>query len=209
MIGSRLSQRARREADLARRHQEELEVLYLLSRELMQTESVAQALQSLPGMINTGAGAESVILYLLEGDRLYQAGLHTITGIELPHFRQQALTLPALQTAPGNEAQIPLRTGARPRGLLIVRGSTLSSGSLEAVGGLVSITLDHAQAMEAAARTEANKESERLRTLILDSITHELRTPLTSIKGASGALLANQDMSREDRNELLTIVEEE
>ena len=209
VIGSRLSQSARREAELALRKQRELEVLYLLSRELMQTEGVAQAVQNLPHMINTGAGAESVILYLLDGDRLYQAGLHTITGVELPHFRQQALTLSTIQIAPGNEVQVPLRTGVRPRGLLIVRGSALSPGSLEAVGGLVSITLDHAQAMEAAARTEANKESERLRTLILDSITHELRTPLTSIKGASGALLADLDMNLEDRNELLTIVEEE
>lgn len=209
VLGSRLSQRARREADLALLKQDELEVLYLLSRELMQTEGVAQALQKLPSMINTGAAAETVILYLLDGDRLYQAGLRTITGIELPHFRQQALTLSAMQTAPGNEVQVPLRTGVRPRGLLIVRGSTLSPSSLEAVGGLVSITLDHAQAMEAAARTEANKESERLRTLILDSITHELRTPLTSIKGASGALLANMEMTREDRTELLTIVDEE
>lgn len=209
IVGSRLSQRARHDAELARRQQKELQVLYLLSRELMQAEGVSQAMQSLPDIINTGAAAESVILYLLQGDRLYQAGLQMVTGVELPHFRQQALTLSTIQTAPGNDVQVPLRTGVRPRGLLIVRGSTLSPGSLEAVGGLVSITLDHAQAMEEAARTEANKESERLRTLILDSITHELRTPLTSIKGASGALLADPDMKQEDRSELLTIVEEE
>ena len=209
IVGSRLSQRARGEAAKALRRQRELEVLYLLSRELLQTESVAAAVQAVPRLINTSALAESVILYLLEGDRLYQAGLHPITGVELPHLRQMALTLPAVQPTSGNEVLVPLRSGVRPRGLLSIRGGTLSIESLEAVGGLVSITLDHAQGIEEATRSEANKQSERLRTLILDSITHELRTPLTSIKGAAGALLADGEMGKDDRTELISIVDEE
>ncbi len=209
IVGSRLSQRARGEAATALRRQRELEVLYLLGRELLQTESVATAVQAVPGLINTSALAESVILYLLDGDRIYQAGLHPITGVEIPHLRQMALTLSAVQPTSGNETLVPIRTGVRPRGLLAIRGASLTPESLEAVGGLVSITLDHAQAIENAAKAEANKESERLRTLILDSITHELRTPLTSIKGAAGALLSNSKMGADDRNELISIVDEE
>ena len=195
--------------DKALRRQRELEVLYSLSRELLQTESVATAVQAVPGLINASALAESVVLYLLDGDRLYQAGLHPVSGIEIPHLRQMALTLSAVQSTVGNEVLVPLRTGVRPRGLLAVRGASLTTDGLEAVGGLVSITLDRAQAMEEAARAEANKESERLRTLILDSITHELRTPLTSIKGAAGALLAEPEVGQNDRKELASIVNEE
>jgi len=67
-----------------------------------------------------------------------------------------------------------------------------------------------AEAVEEIARSEAAKENERLRTLILDSITHELRTPLTSIKGAATTLLSNEKgVSEADRRELLTIVDEE
>ncbi len=209
IVGSRLSQRARGEAATALKQQRELGVLYLLSRELLQTQSVADAVQAVPRLINTSTLAESVILYLLDGDRLYQAGLHPITGVELPHLRQIALTLSAVQSSAGNEILVPLRTGVRPRGLLSIRGAGLSTDSFQAIGGLVSITLDHAQAIEDSAKSEANKESERLRTLILDSITHELRTPLTSIKGAAGALLADSEMSGEDRKELVSIVDEE
>lgn len=209
IVGSRLSRRARDEAAAAMRKQSELEALYLLSRELLQTESVAATVQAVPRLINASAAAESVVLYLLDGDRLYQAGIHQITGVETPHFRQLALTLPAAKLISGNEVLVPLRTGVRPRGLLAIRGASLTPESLEAIGGLVSITLDHAQAIEDAAKNEANKESERLRTLILDSITHELRTPLTSIKGAAGALLADLDGGRESRKELVSIVDEE
>ena len=209
IIGSRLSQWGRAEAEKALRRQRELEVLYLLSRELLQVETVASAVQAAPSLINTSALAESVVLYLLDGDRLYQAGIHPVTGAEILRLRQMALSLSMAQSTIGNEVIVPLRTGVRPRGLLAVRGASLTMDGLEAVGGLVSITLDRAQAIEEAAKTEANKESERLRTLILDSITHELRTPLTSIKGAAGALLSEPEPSEPARKELASIVDEE
>ncbi len=129
--------------------------------------------------------------------------------MEVPHFRQLALHLTGPEITPGEEARIPLRAGVRPRGLLVLQGSCLSSESFQAIGGLVSIALDRAQALEDVAKNEASKESERLRTLILDSITHELRTPLTSIKGAASTLLASENVNAEDRRELLTIVDEE
>lgn len=91
----------------------------------------------------------------------------------------------------------------------MLTGVHVSTETFQAVGGLVSIALDRAQALEDVARGEATKESERLRTLILDSITHELRTPLTSIKGAASTLLHTPDVSDGDRLELLTIVDEE
>ena len=73
----------------------------------------------------------------------------------------------------------------------------------------MAIALDRAQALEQVAKSEANKESERLRTLILDSITHELRTPLTSIKGAASALLMDEVGKSEQERELLAIIDEE
>ena len=209
VIGSRLSQRARDETEQARASQRQLALLFTLSRELLQTENVAALVNSLPELINRATHAESVVLYLLEGDRIYQAGLQQSLTIETPHFRQLALTLSAPESAPGAETQIPLHAGVRPRGLLLVRGVQLSPETFQAIGGLVSIALDRAQALEDVARNEAGKETERLRTLILDSITHELRTPLTSIKGAASTLLSIEDMDRENRHELLTIVDEE
>ena len=210
VTGSRLSQRAREEAEQARRSQRELTVLLTLSRELLQTDNVAALVNILPELVNSACRADAAILYLLEGDRIYQAGLHPALGVEAPHFRQLALTLPAPETVSGEETRIPLRAGARPRGLLLLRGVRLSAESFEAMGGLVSIALDRAQALENVTRSEANRESERLRTLILDSITHELRTPLTSIKGAASAMLtASGTLTEDDRHELLTIVDEE
>lgn len=72
VIGSRLSQRARDEADRALRKQRELELLFALSRDLLQTENVADLVHALPTLINSATLAPSSTLYLLEGDRIYQ-----------------------------------------------------------------------------------------------------------------------------------------
>jgi two-component system sensor histidine kinase KdpD len=209
VIGSRLSQTAREEADQARARQRELEVLFALSRELLQTENVADLVDALPTLINVAARAQRSTLYLLDGDRIYQAGDQQALDFELPHFRQLALSLSVPEILSDGEVHIPLRAGVRPRGLLRLNGLRLSKDTLQAIGGLASIALDRAQALEGVAHSEANKESERLRNLILDSITHELRTPLTSIKGATGTLLTMDGVNAEDRRELLTIIDEE
>ncbi len=146
------------------------------------------------------------MLYLLEGDRLEQSGAAVAP---VPNERRQlALQLggPSLNS---KETHIPLRSGTEPAGLLTVRGIAFSAETVEAIAGVVSIALDRAKALEEVARGEANKESERLRALILDSITHELRTPLTSIKGAASTLLSLRNMDEADQHELLTIVDEE
>ncbi len=209
VVGSRLSQRARDEAAQVRASQRQLAVLFTLSRELLQTENMAALVNSLPELIKQAAHAESVAFYLLDGDRFYQTDAGKPSNMKGPYFRQLALTLSGPETSDKSETQIPIRTGVRPRGLLLLRGVQLSPETFQAMGGLVSIALDRAQALEDVARTEAGKEAERFRTLILDSITHELRTPLTSIKGAASALLAVGGMNEEDRRELLTIVDEE
>ena len=209
VIGSRLSQRARDEADQARTRQREVELLFTLSRDLLRTENVAELVHLLPELIRTVSRAEKVVVYLLDGDRLYQAGVQPRSTVEIPHFRQLALSLGVPETTTDGETRIAVRAGVRPRGLLILTGVRASAETFEAVGGLVSIALDRAQALEDVARSDANKESERLRTLILDSITHELRTPLTSIKGAASSLLSTEQGDAADRRELLTIIDEE
>jgi len=207
IIASRLSERARDEASDARARQREVEALFRLSRELLETESVSDLVTSIPAAVASVTGATSTLLYLLDGERLYQAGTRRVSEIELPHLHQLATSLGAVM-ADGDELQIPIHTGVRPKGLVIIHGAVLSPVTAEAIGGLISISIDRSQAVENIARNEAARESERLRTLILDSITHELRTPLTSIKGAATALLDGQ-IKQEESHELLTIIDEE
>jgi two-component system sensor histidine kinase KdpD len=185
-----------------------LEVLYSLSRELLQTENVASLLNAIPPAIMLVTRANAVVLYLLDGDRRYIAGDLSVVVVDDIGLRQLSLTLPAPDPF-GPEARVPLRVGVRPRGLLLISGVSLSLETLEAIGGLISVSIDRAQALEEVTRGEAAKESERLRSLMIDSITHELRTPLTAIKASATTLLLPFEHSKAEQQELLTVIDEE
>ncbi len=207
ILASRLSQRVRDEADEAKARQRELDTLFRLSRELLQTDSISSLLHALPETVLAITGARSSHLYLIEGNRFFHAGEDYVEERQSSGLSQlsESLKSPAWQ---GEDLQIPIRSGVRPKGLLVLRSAQLSMETANALAGLISLALDRAQALENLARGEAAKESERLRTLMIDSITHELRTPLTSIKGAASTLL-NGNLAAADQSELLNIIDEE
>jgi two-component system sensor histidine kinase KdpD len=52
-------------------------------------------------------------------------------------------------------------------------------------------------------------ERDELRAALLTSISHDLRTPLASILGAADSLVSLPDIAPDDRNELLSTIQEE
>jgi two-component system sensor histidine kinase KdpD len=72
---------------------------------------------------------------------------------------------------------------------------------------------------EQASQAKAIKQSERLKSALLDAVTHDLRTPLTSIKASVTTLLDDQQslttdnraprLDEEGRQEMLEIINEE
>jgi two-component system sensor histidine kinase KdpD len=210
IFASRSSDRIREESREARNRQSELEVLYRLSRALLQTDELVQLTNSIPVSVSLATGARAVLFYLLDGDRIYRSGVEWPTQLGTAELKEISHAPGPTSSMGEAEAIIPLRTGVKPRGVLIVRGAQLSLQTLDALGGLVSVSLDRAQAIEEVTRAEAGKESERLRGLMLDSITHELRTPLTSIKGSVSTLLSLEGkLPPEATTELLTVIDEE
>lgn len=67
-------------------------------------------------------------------------------------------------------------------------------------------------AFEKSSHAEALKQSEKLKSSLLDAVTHDLRTPLTSIKASVTTLLDDEKekiLAAEDRGEFLEIINEE
>jgi two-component system sensor histidine kinase KdpD len=96
--------------------------------------------------------------------------------------------------------------GNRRRG---VAGALLSRETLEALSSLIAIAVERAGAMEKLSKAEAARESEQLRSALLDSVTHEFRTPLTSIKASVTSPLSSPGLDAAQRLELLTVINEE
>lgn len=84
---------------------------------------------------------------------------------------------------------------------------------LEMLGALASViasALERAAASELVEKTLVEAESEKLRNILLSSVSHDLRTPLAAITGAASALLLEGGkIGDEHRKELLKSIHEE
>jgi two-component system sensor histidine kinase KdpD len=99
--------------------------------------------------------------------------------------------------------------GVRSVGTLAVNACDISRETLEAVGSLVATAIERTSTMEKLSKAEAARESDRLRALLLDSVTHEFRTPLTAIKASAQTLLSEVELDKPELKELATVINEE
>ena len=103
-------------------------------------------------------------------------------------------------------ALAPVRLGIRPLGSMALVGSPPSGQMVRAIVNLIAITIEKARALEDASHAEAARQSEVLKSALLDSLAHDIKTPLTSIKAAVTSLLGSAPGGD---HELLTIINEE
>ncbi len=231
LYASHLASRIREESHEADTRRLESEMLYRLGRQLLQPENVAQLLNFIPSSVANAFNSPAVTLYLCDGDRIYLSDPKRISSPQVAwrpddapgsaegaersradivrDLREAMLHPVTTSTADGFPAVIPLRVGVRPSGAVLLEAVSLSRETMEGLSGLVSMSIERAEALEDSARSKAAKETERLRTALLDSVTHELRTPLTSIKVSVSALLSQQALDGPAQKELLTVIDEE
>lgn len=65
------------------------------------------------------------------------------------------------------------------------------------------------RAFAEASQAEGLRQSERLKSALLDAVTHDLRTPLTAIKASATTLLGSSIVEEDARRELLEVIDEE
>jgi two-component system, OmpR family, sensor histidine kinase KdpD len=208
IMGSQLSSRIRSEADEAHQRRREVERLYQFSRKLLAEGNVIQLMNAIPNYIVESFEAGAAALFLPQKDKFYRSGFGAA------HFDEEkmktAFSLDELSVdTQQREYFIPIRLGVRPIGSLGISGSQLSRQSLEAISTLVAIAIERARAVEQLGQAEAERQGERLKSALLDSITHDFRTPLTSMKAAASSLLSSLPSDATQTHELLSIINEE
>jgi two-component system sensor histidine kinase KdpD len=208
VIGSNLSERARRQAAEAHRRRQDVERLYTFGQQLLVTENVLELMKAVPGYVTETFYAQHAAIYVSAREQVYRSDPER-QEIPLDLLRDAALRGELLVDPARQVAVAPLRMGARTVGAFGIKGEVPSRETLEAIGSLIATAIERARAMEDLARTEAARESERLRSALLDSVTHEFRSPLTAIKASITSLRSGTELSPDDRKELLAVVEEE
>jgi two-component system sensor histidine kinase KdpD len=169
---------------------------------------VVELLNAIPNHLVNTFGLTLAAIYLIDRDKVYRSTADD-QGLSKENLKIAAARSELVIDRNRQISLVPIRMGVRSLGLMALGASTLSPETLEAIGGLIAVAVERAGAVEKLARNEAARESERLRSALLDSVTHEFRTPLTSIKASVTSLLSEGHLEPEQRQELLTVIDEE
>jgi two-component system sensor histidine kinase KdpD len=208
-IASQLSERARRGMQYADERRREVEKLYAFSQQLWLSENVFQLLNMIPKHIADVFDVSRAAIFLESKQEAYFFDEASRSLFPIDHLKAISDRGEPVLDREQRICFVPLRMGVRTVGSLGLAGCNLPRESLEAIGSLVAISIERANTVEKLTRTEAARESDRLRSVLLDSVTHEFRTPLTSIKMSAETLLSDAQLDRPQRIDLLEVINEE
>ncbi len=209
IVASQLSERARREALASNQRRREVERLYGFTQQLLVSENVFELLNAIPRHIVDSFGVTGAAMFLDRKQEPYY--FDTVSQSLFPAEQLKAISgrgEPVLDREHGL-CFMPLRMGIRSVGSIGLAGCDLSRESLEAIGSLTATAIERASTIEKLTKAEAARESDRLRSVLLDSVTHEFRTPLTAIKASAETLLSDAELDKPQRKDLLTVINEE
>lgn len=206
VTASQLSMRAKRRAAEAVERRLEVEKLHSLGQAMLLIGGVRTAPREIVNRIMQTYDIPGAVFFSKHENALFRSGPETLALSE--QQMREAVELDEPVVYPDRQiALVPVRLGGQAIGSLGLAGRTLSKGALNAVAYLIAIGIERARALEEASRVEAARQSERLKSALLDALAHELKTPLTSVRGALTHLIGREHDAEE--KELLTVANEE
>jgi two-component system sensor histidine kinase KdpD len=196
-----LTARERDQVQSSRRSQLQVMAAYALSRDLAQAanehEIVAALMASLQGPLGVPA-----TLYLPQGERLvvHPASLHQLStpedvAVATWSYRNGQPAGCGTDTLPAvSDFYFPLRQGDQTVAVLRLKldGNSLTASQrqlVETLTNLEAMALHRVRLTEEARRAQLLEETERLHTILFNSVSHDLQTPITSIMGCLESLL--------------------
>src|SRR5204862_6956469 len=112
---------------------------------------------------------QAAAFYSKAADDYYRAGPESL-AISDEKLRQTADQNEIFTYADGGMAIVPVRLGGQSLGSLGLAGALPSSEVLNAVAYLVAIGIERQRALDEAARAEAARQSEMLKSALLDAL---------------------------------------
>jgi len=187
LVVSHLSARARQQEKIAIEERLHVTRLYELSRFVLLIDPQEQAGQQVARFVQHAIDVESVAIFDPASARTDEAGIEDAVVRELARnaWLQDTDSAGDIKHA----FTRVLRVGGARIGTVAMRGRNLNSAVVDAVASIAAIAFERSRALKNEARAEAARQSDRLRTAVLDALAHAFKTPLTAIRVASSGLL--------------------
>jgi len=210
LTASQLSDRLKRQRREALDRQHEMERLYALSRAILLTDTTQPTAMQIANQIAKAFECPAVALYDRKTSEVYLADRDAFPNINAINSKLRESAIQSSVFKDGDEILItPIRLGGEPIGSMALTHTFLSDAALQSLLNLVAVGLEKARAQEEVNRAQVARQSEELKSTLLDALAHEFKTPLTSIKAVTTDLLSNpeESLSQEQRG-LVAIADE-
>jgi two-component system, OmpR family, sensor histidine kinase KdpD len=208
LTASQLSDRLKRQRKEALDRQREMERLYVLSRAILLTDTTQPTAKQIANQIANAFECPAVALYDRSANEVYLAGPEAFPNIDAK-LRESAIRSSVIREDDGEILITPIRLGGEPIGSLALTHVFLSDAALQSMLNLVAVGLVKARAQEEVNRAQVARQSEELKSTLLDALAHEFKTPLTSIKAVTTDLLSNPDESLSQQQRGLIAIADE
>jgi two-component system sensor histidine kinase KdpD len=185
-----------------------------LNRAIAGTRTLAGLIEAGMTQVQASLGMRArIVLCAPDTDQLHEDAQTMDADFELAS--RAVSQRDTLSDARNETLYLPLLSGHRPLGVIIVTGNkthwdALSLHLLHAMADQLSLGIERASGLEAAERAKMQVEGVKLRNALLSSVSHDLRTPLASIMGAASTILADESLHLpQQHRELLHSIQSE
>ncbi len=186
LLVSRLSNQVSRHARESEVHRLHLEKLYELSQSILLLDLQKPVDRQLANLIQATLKVNGVALWNAHDLRLCVSGVCDVTEDEVraTYFTERNEDDSVTMTS-----RRVLRSGTRAIGSLVIFGHSFDAASINATASLTAVAIERARSFSAESSAEAARQSEELRSAILDGLAHAFKTPLTTIRSSSSGLI--------------------
>ena len=209
LVTSQLADRLRRYALRADERRRQLERLYTMSREILYLDRGSLIGAKLVNLIEETFGLAGVSLWDEREAHLESRGSRCIPEEEVRAVCSQESHL----NDPNKDTFLrALLIGTRAVGSIGLVGASgafaLDSPTVDAIASLSAVALERSHSFLAESSAEAARQSEQMRSAVLDGLAHAFKTPLTTIRAASSGLLEIDDLNAA-QTELVSVIDQQ
>lgn len=218
IVISTLATKLRDQVLLSRRREHETQMFYGLTKELTATRTREDMSEALIRRLTETAGVEVSIWYP-DGKGFLNMAYGEVTG---DHFKEETVVKWCFDNAQvagvGTDTMpsaaryyLPIRgtnmtlgvVGVKPKDDLMLPDQTVM---IETFVDLLGSALERSETAETAEKAKMLAEKEKMRSILLSSVSHDLRSPLAVITGAADTLLQDTYLAK---NALLKSIRQE
>jgi two-component system sensor histidine kinase KdpD len=205
LLVSRLSNQVSRHAHESEMHRSHLEKLYELSQNVLLLDRQRPIDDQLASLIQATLQVKGVALWNAYDLHLCMSGACQVTDDEV---RSAYFTERNEDDSVTATSRRVLRSGTRSIGSLVICGHSLDSASINATASLTAVAIERARSFSAESSAEAARQSEQLRSTVLDALAHAFKTPLTTIRSSSSGLLEMDTLSGTEKR-LVALIDQQ